>query len=200
MRGRWGAIAALGLVLGCTGDGDDRAQAPTGTSNTSTQPPCEPPPLGEPRPELDQVVTVLLYCDGSGDGADPDTSELVAVRRVVPADRAPIDATLQQLFLGETSADSAAGLHGIGGPYLGATYIETRVASGVATVHLRESFTWENNLGTATASAFAYYQLEANIFQFDEITGLEYIVGGERWCGFENFCEPEAPYPYFTRN
>jgi hypothetical protein len=37
-------------------------------------------------------------------------------------------------------------------------------------------------------SALAMAQIEATVFAFAGISGLEFDVGGTRWCGWENTC------------
>lgn len=202
MRWRSGALVVLALAVGCTAEDDPTFAEPAvgstsapATSTTAVGAGCERSEVPPAREGLDQIVHVLLYCD---DALDPADARMASSPRVVPADRTAIDATMLQVFLDETAAEEAAGLAGIGDAYLGATYLETVVADGVATIRLRESFAFANNLGTSTASAFAYHQIERNVFRFEEVHGLEYEVGGERWCGFENTCDG-GPFPYFTR-
>lgn len=49
-----------------------------------------------------------------------------------------------------------------------------------------------------TCSAIVLAQLTAMVFQFDEISGLELAVDGERWCGWESTGDG-APVPFLTR-
>lgn len=41
-------------------------------------------------------------------------------------------------------------------------------------------------------------QIAETVFQFDEVTGLELSIEGERWCGWENNCD-EQPVPLVER-
>lgn len=143
---------------------------------------------------------VLMYCGGTGTGEPAVDERLVPVPRMVSSDRDPIDATMHQLFLGATPAEADAGLWSVGGRWLPATYIETRIDGDVATIHLTKSFPQRNNISTTTAGAFALHQIASNVFQLGGVDGLEYVVGDERWCGFESHCVESSPMPYFTRS
>lgn len=143
-------------------------------------------------------MTIFVYC-ADGTGTDPEVALLYEVRRLAPLDREPLDAALQQLFLGVTPDEADQGYRSFG-PDVGAAYVGARVEDGVAIVEFTDSLPTVNNLSTANASAYFYKQLEANVFQFPEVAGLEYVVGGERWCGFENFCSEDSPYPLFTES
>jgi len=47
-------------------------------------------------------------------------------------------------------------------------------------------------------STFVWGQIEATVFNFPEIRGIELTLDGQRWCGFENTCEG-LPIPWRTR-
>lgn len=60
------------------------------------------------------------------------------------------------------------------------------IEDGVATIDLAAGFETTNNFGTTHLSGVVYSQIDATVFQFTEITGIEFEIEGERWCGFEN--------------
>lgn len=72
------------------------------------------------------------------------------------------------------------------------------IEDGIATLDLTAGFGSTSNFSTSAASAAVMAQIEATVFQFSEITGLEFKIEGERWCGWENTCD-EAPVPLRPR-
>lgn len=192
-------IAALGLV-GCTNDDGSEGASPaksttsTAAATSSTTTPttenaeagCVPPPEPEPRsPELDAIVKVFLFCNG---GMFP--VDLHPVGRAVPNDGAPVRAALNQLLLGVTPAEASAGMQSAFSEYTAGTLRGVTTKSGVATLDFTAGFESTNNFSTTNLSAVVLSQLEATIFQFPEITAIEFEIEGKRWCGWEADCSP----------
>lgn len=57
------------------------------------------------------------------------------------------------------------------------------------TLDLTASLDQFDNASTTGVSTAAIAQIHATVFQFDGVTGIEYLVDGERWCGWENPCD-----------
>jgi spore germination protein GerM len=68
------------------------------------------------------------------------------------------------------------------------------IEGGVATLDLTTGFVATNNFSTSTLATIVMSQIEATVFQFDDLTGLELTVDGERWCGWEATCHGQ-PVP-----
>jgi hypothetical protein len=166
----------------------DEADAVTASS-------CDrPPPTPEiVRAETDLIVQVFLICGGYR--TPPD---LIPVQRVVPNDGAPLRAALTQLFLGLTPQEADAGLQSIFSAFTTGGLRGVTVEGGLATIDLTSGFESTNNFGTAASSGAVVAQLQATVFQFPEINGIELQVEGERWCGWESVCE-DQPVPLFRR-
>lgn len=196
-------IASIGLA-GCTDDdGTERVSASTSTSSTTpatSSPPtattvqtsgsCVAPAAERPRtPELDTTVKVFLFCNG---GVMP--VDLHPVDRVVPNDGAPLRAAIGQLLVGVTPAEANAGLQSAFSAYTAGALRGVTVRSGVATLDLTAGFESTNNFSTTNLSGVVLSQIEATVFQFPDITSLEFEIEGERWCGWEaGDCGPKPP-------
>lgn len=209
-----GASLALGIgvLLACSGEDTSRQQAASttvavattgsssGSSSTSAGAPqegadaCVPPAPELVRAELDEVVSVFLSC------GTPDTPvQLVEVERVVPADGAPLRAALDQLLLGVTPAEDQAGFRSIFSSFTASGLRNVTIADGIATIDLTRGFHDTNNFGTSASSGVVAAQLIETVFQFDEIVGIELMIEGERWCGWEATCEGQG-VPLFQRD
>jgi spore germination protein GerM len=198
---RWlvlGLLIASG-VAACTDDGGpERAalqtssttspSAATSSSTATTTAGSCVAPTAEPRtPELDTTVKVFLFCNG---GVMP--VDLRPVDRVVPNDRARLRAAITQLLLGVTPAEAKAGLQSAFSAYTAGTLRDVTVRSGVATLDLTAGFERTNNFSTTNLSGVVLSQIEAAVFQFPEITSIEFEIEGKRWCGWEaGDCDPE---------
>ncbi len=195
------AGVAAAILASCTGDDSatstsatERADSSTSALPTSsTTASCEAPGPELVRPEFDRIVTVFLFC---GRGVYP--VDLVAVDRVVPDDGAPLRAAINQLLIGEAPAEAAAGLSSAFSSFTASQVRGATIENGIATLDFTSGFETTNNFGTTNLSSVVYSQLDATVFQFDEITGLEFEVEGQRWCGWENICDDE-PVPLRER-
>jgi spore germination protein GerM len=105
---------------------------------------------------------------------------------------------MTQLLLGVSPAEDAAGLTSMFSTYTAGTLRGVRIADGVATVDFTSGFAATNNFSTSNASAIVYAQIDATLFHFPEIVGIEFEIDGERWCGWENTCDG-APVPLRAR-
>lgn len=205
------AVLALFGLGGCTtGSPSDGGQAegtatttfgeststdPSAATTTSTIPGtrCGSPEPGLQRPEVDEVVTVFVFC---GPGVVP--VDLHAANRVVPADGAPLRAAVTQLLLGVTPAEAAEGLRSAFSSYTAGTLVGVNLEAGVATLNFTSGFVETNNFGTTNLTGIVLSQIDATVFQFPEVQGIEFEVEGERWCGWEATCEQTA-FPLRTR-
>lgn len=138
--------------------------------------------------ELDTTVKVFLFCNG---GVMP--VDLHPVERVVPNDGAPLRAAMTQLLLGVTPAEASAGLQSAFSAYTAGTLRGVTVRSGVATLDLTEGFESTNNFSTTNLSGVVLSQIRATVFQFPEITSVEFAIEGKRWCGWEAGDCDQAP-------
>ena len=140
-------------------------------------------PTPEPgRPRLDTTVKVFLYCKSNG-GVMP--VELRPADRVVPDDGEPLRAALTQLLLGVTPAEDDAGL---GSAFSSSTAGGLRgvtVHSGTARLDLTAGFEATTNFSTTNLAGVVFSQIEATVFQFPDIHGIEFAIDGKRWCGWE---------------
>ena len=66
------------------------------------------------------------------------------------------------------------------------------------TVDLTTTFVQTNNFSTSNLSALVLGQIEATVFQFSEVSGIDFSVDGTRWCGWEASCD-DAPTPLVSR-
>jgi spore germination protein GerM len=197
-------LACIGLA-GCTNDDTPERASPqlstttTGAATSSaptatTTPSCVPPNGGGAgRPELDVAVKVFLYCNES---AVPVV--LHPVTRVVPNDGEPLRAAITQLLLGVTPDEASAGMQSAFGAYTAGTLRRATIKSGVATLDFTAGFERTNNFSTSHLSGLVLSQIEATVFQFPEITGIEYAIEGKRWCGWESG-DCIAPVPLVRR-
>ena len=184
-------MALAVALLGCSDD-DDAAPAPATTSTTAPTT-CEAPVPELIRPDFDVTVQVFLMC---GDVDFP--LDLVPVARVVPDDGAPLRAAVNQLLLGVTPAEHDAGLRSAFTAFTASQLRGATITGGIATLDFTSGFESTNNFSTTNLSSIVYSQLDATVFQFETVTGLELAIEGERWCGWENTCDDE-PVPLRTR-
>lgn len=175
--------------------GESTAADPSAATTRSTIPSTRrgSPEPGPQRPEVDAFVTVFLFC---GPGVVP--VDLHAVERVVPADGAPLRAAMTQLLLGVTPAEEAKGLQSAFSSYTAGRLLGVNLEAGVATLNFTSGFVETNNFSTANLSGVGFSQIDATVFQFPGVQGIELEVEGERWCGWEATCEDTA-FPLRTR-
>jgi spore germination protein GerM len=199
-------LAVLPVVASLAScSGNDAAEPTTSTRITPTSAPsattaatavagsCAAPESALVRPELDRTVSVMLIC---GDGDYP--VDLVGVERVVPDDGRPLRAAIDQLLIGVTPAEAAAGLTSAFSSFTASQLRGATIEEGVATLDFTSGFETTNNFSTTNLASVVLSQIDATVFQFEEIDGLEFEVDGERWCGWENTCE-DQPVPLRRR-
>jgi hypothetical protein len=153
---------------------------------------CEPPVHPAPDPATNQVVQVALIC-GFGNVGD-----LQVVPRVVPAGDKPLMAAVTELLSGPTEQEVEAGFSSAFSSDTARMLRSADTDGSVAVLDFEAGFAGVNNFSTSTLSLIVMSQIEATVFQFPEIMGLDLRLDGERWCGFENVCEG-APTPLRTR-
>ncbi|MGH9021860.1 MAG: GerMN domain-containing protein [Acidimicrobiia bacterium] len=124
--------------------------------------------------------------------------DLHPIDRVVPNDGAPLRSAMTQLLLGVTPEEASAGLQSAFSAYTAGTLRGVTVRSGVATLDLTAGFESTNNFSTSNLSGVVLSQIEATVFQFPEITGIDFAIEGERWCLWENTCD-DATFPLLSR-
>ena len=185
-------IVSFGLVA-CTDNGQNRASsgtsdpadpASTAPATTAVTLPasCAAPAPEQARPGLDTTVKVFLFCKSNG-GVMP--IELHSADRVVPDDGAPLRAALIQLLLGVTPAEDEEGLASAFGSFTAGGLRGVTVKSEIARLDLTDGFESTTNFSTSNLAAVVLSQIEATVFQFPEIRGIEFAVEGQRWCGWE---------------
>lgn len=132
--------------------------------------PAEEPELGPG----DQIVQVYLLCDRPG-----DDKAVQAVPRVVPAEREPLEAALAELFNGPTVTESRAGF-GSWFWYRTAPLLNSVELSpdGVAVVDMGNIFAYMNGASTSAGGAALVAQLNHTVFQFPDVTAVEYRIDG----------------------
>jgi hypothetical protein len=185
-------MASCGLMA-CTGDAPKGASP--GTSSSANPPPtalsttagtahasCAAPAQEHLRPGLDMAVKVFLFCKSSG-GVMP--LELHPVDRVVPDDGEPLAAALTQLLLGVTPAEDEAGLASAFSSSTAGGLRGVTVKSGIARLDLTAGFEATNNFSTSNLAGVVFSQIEATVFQFPDIRGIDLAIEGQRWCGWE---------------
>jgi spore germination protein GerM len=185
-------IAACGLMA-CSGESPEGAS--TGTSTTAGSPATAPSttagnahescaaPASEPgRPKLDTTVKVFLFCSSSG-GVMP--VELLPAERVVPDDGEPLRAALVQLLIGVTPAEDEAGLASAFSSSTAGGLRGVAVRSGIARLDFTAGFEATSNFSTSNLAGVVFSQIEATVFQFPEIHGIDLAIEGQRWCGGE---------------
>lgn len=188
-------------MAACSADDAETARststtlAPMSSSSTAAMAAdCHPPERAVHDERVQQVVDVFLFC-GPGMATDLD---LRAVARVVPSDPAPLEAAITQLLIGATPDETAAGLASGFSAHTAGTLRSASVVDGIAVLDFTTGFVHTNNFSTSNLSAVVMRQIEATVFEFAEVDGLEFRVDGERWCGWENICDA-APYPLRRR-
>lgn len=184
-------IISFGLVA-CTGDSQNRASPGTGPAHpVSTAPPtttatppasCAAPTPAQGRPGLDTTVKVFLFCKSNG-GVLP--VELHSADRVVPNDGAPLRAALTQLLLGVTPAEDTAGLESAFSSFTAGGLRGVTAKAGIARLDLTAGFEATTNFSTSNLAGVVFSQIEATVFQFPDIHGIDLAIEGEPWCGWE---------------
>jgi spore germination protein GerM len=189
-------LSASQAPVACTGEAAQRT--PPGTAGAATRPPpapstatpasCVAPAPEHRRPGLDTTVKVFLYCKSNG-GMMP--VELHPADRVVPDDGQALRAALIQLLLGVTAAEDEAGLGSAFSSFTASGLRGVTVKSGVARLDFTEGFEATSNFSTSNLAGVVFSQIEATVFQFPDVHGIEFAVQGQRWCGWEvGHCGP----------
>lgn len=204
---RVAVVVVLLAIVGCSDD--DQRATPTSSSALpeSTQPSsttaissatattCTPIEPVVHQPDEHQIVDVFVFC-GPGVAYDLD---LRRVSRLVPADAQPLTAALTQLLIGVTPEEAATGLASAFSSYTAGGLRSADIDGGIAVLDFTNGFVRTGNFGTSNLSAVVMMQIEATVFQFPEVTGLDLRVDGERFCGWEATCEGAA-YPLRSRD
>lgn len=125
---------------------------------------------------------MFLFCKSDG-GVMP--VELHPVDRVVPADGQPLRGALTQLLLGATPAEDDVGLGSAFSASTAAGLRGVTVGSGIARLDFTAGFEAANNFSTTNLAGVVFSQIEATVFQFPHIHGIEFAIDGRRWCGWE---------------
>lgn len=124
--------------------------------------------------------------------------EVQFLDRVVPDDGAALRAALTQLLLGVTPAEWNAGFRSAFSSQTAGQLRSVAIRDGVAVLDLTAGFVATNNFSTSNLGGVVMSQIEATVFQFPEVMGIEFRVEGERWCGWETTCQG-APSPLRDR-
>jgi spore germination protein GerM len=125
-----------------------------------------------------------------------DAGELVEVTRTVPETLGVLKASLEQLLLGPQDVPAEAGLSSSFGSQTAGLAFTVTIEGGVAIVDFDASLpTLMNNASTSAGSAQLIAQLNATVFQFENVTGAEYRLGGSCdafWQWLQGECHEEA--------
>lgn len=161
------------VAAGETFDQTATTATPSGETPTSLatgdEPICrEPIPPGGGT----TVLRVFYHC-GSGSVPNPDTF----VYREVPRTDLVLTNTLEQMVAGPEPSEAALGYQSMFSEDTSRTFASVTINSGTAIIDFTGLETMDN-LSTATASEFFLANLNANVFQFDTISGVEYRLGG----------------------
>lgn len=121
----------------------------------------------------EQLVHVFQFC-----AAADDPAAVAAVPRIVPADREPLETALVELFAGPTVAERRAG-YGSWFWYRTAPLLHrVEIADGVAIVDMGNINDYMNGASTSAGSAGLFAQLNNTVFQFPDVTAVEYRLNG----------------------
>lgn len=204
---RVGVVVVLLAIVGCSDDDQRATPAPSSALPESTQPSsttaisastvttCTSSEPVVQQPDEHQIVDVFVFC-GAGVAHDLD---LRSVSRLVPADADPLTAAVTQLLIGVTPEEAAIGLASAFSSYTAGGLRSAHIDGGIAVLDFTNGFVRTGNFGTSNLSAVVMMQIEATVFQFPEVTGLDLSVNGERFCGWEATCEG-TPYPLRSRD
>ena len=131
-------------------------------------------------------MAVFAFCDSAGELHPP----LHRLERVTPDDQAPLRGAITQLLLGVTPREADAGFGSSFSSFNAGTLRSASIKDGVATLDFTRGWETTNNFSTTGMSVAVLDLIDATVFQFPEITGLEIQIEGKRWCGFEaGHCE-----------
>jgi spore germination protein GerM len=101
--------------------------------------------------------------------------------------------------VGVTPKESDAGFSSAFSTYTAGQLRSATIENRIATLELTAGFRDTSNYSATGASMAIMQQLEATVFHFPDIDGLEFEIDGERWCFWENPCEAGVPVPLFER-
>jgi hypothetical protein len=62
---------------------------------------------------------------------------------------------------------------------------QATVESGIARLDFTAGFEATNNFSTTNLAGVVRSQIEATVFQFPAVHGIEFAIEGRRWCGWE---------------
>jgi hypothetical protein len=145
-----------------------------------------------PRPAVDSVVSIALYCEGD--------DEPRIVERLVPADSDPATAAFEQLLIGVTPEEHHVGLQSAFTSYTAGQFNSVIVGrDGVLVIDLTPGFVSTNNFSTSNGALLVLQQIEATFFAVREVSGIEFTVDGNRWCGWESGPCSDVPRPFIGR-
>jgi spore germination protein GerM len=111
--------------------------------------------------------------------------ELHSADRVGPDDGTPLRAALTQLLLGATPAEDEAGLASAFSSFTAGGLRGVTVKSGITRLDLTAGFESTTNFSATNLAGVVLSQIEATVFQFPDIQGIELAIDGRRWCGWE---------------
>jgi spore germination protein GerM len=118
----------------------------------------------------------------------------------VSADGDQLIALVEQLLLGVTPDEAAAGLHSSFSPYTAGQFDDVQMGTdGVVVVDLGPGFVTANNFSTSTMSGQVFDQIATTLFVVPEVTGIEFTFDGRRWCGWEAGPCESVPQPLIAR-
>ena len=105
---------------------------------------------------------------------------------------------MTQLLIGVTPAEWNVGLRSAFSFHTAGQLRSVAIDDGVAVLDLTEGFGTTPNFSTTNLAGVVLTQIEATVFQFPDIVGLDFRIEGERWCGWETTCDG-APTPLRSR-
>lgn len=183
-------LVGLVFVFAACGDGSSTTtQAPPETQPaTTSMPPPSTTTSTTPATTTTTTTTSTLPPEGfvgvdvyfaAGDGSD--CSQVAAFPREIPASIDPILAALQGLVGGPTADEVAAGAGSFFSEVTADAVRSVDLSGGLLVVDLVDYRAELNNASTSCGSASLIAQLNATVFQFDEVERARYTIFGS--CG-----------------
>ncbi len=132
-------------------------------------------PCAEEAPDADAGLDVLTVYYTCGNGVLA-TADAFVYRRVPSTDR-PLQATFRELLQGPSTRESDLGFRSVFSVASAATLESTALTAGEAVIDFSELPT-VIGLSATDDVAFFVANLNANVFQFEGISSVEYRLGG----------------------
>jgi hypothetical protein len=208
MKGRRFWIAVIsGFIMACSLSGPLASPSPEGTATaaiipataTATATPTAAETPTETWTPIHQTIEVKVYFTVAGS----ETMELRAVSRTVQATRTVagvVFSTLKELLKGPTDAEKAEGLISWFSPATAGCITGTAAdPNGTLWVYFTGLNTIIPNASTSAGSQMLLSELNATVFQFDQIRTVWYLLDGSsaafwEWLQYEDHAVTRADW------